>query len=144
MCFICPTGAECPGGSTVFADPGYYVANLPKKHEFEAYPCLPHVCAGGSPASVNQCTEPRSGVLCASCPSGYTTVLSHGDAPVCLQCDGVHVGVVLLLVACLLVLSIYLHVSVMGDSSKLKITFYFLQIALLNLPVASQTYDFNL
>ena len=35
------------------------------------FKCLPGVCAGGDFTHINRCKEPRSGLLCATCPVDY-------------------------------------------------------------------------
>lgn len=55
------------------------------------------------------------------------------------KCDGVNLWLASLLVAAAFLMSVYLHVSVMGSSSKLKIVFYFVQIASLMIPSTART-----
>jgi hypothetical protein len=91
------------------------------------------------PGTLNSCGGGRDGLLCATCAGSNET---HYIAPtsqrpngsMCLPCDEPTYWLLALLCAAGFALCLYLHHSVQGASSRLKILFYFTQATTQVLP----------
>ncbi|CAK9108517.1 Leu/Ile/Val-binding protein homolog 5 [Durusdinium trenchii] len=70
QCDICPSGADCPGNTQVFAKAGFY--RLPSASQSGTFvECNPReLCLGK-----NQCNEAHQGILCQHCEPGYSLPL---------------------------------------------------------------------
>lgn len=145
-CKKCPDFAECPGGSVIIVDPGYWRTD---NKSDEILPCRgtsQNACVGGSNGG-NICEDGSDGPYCAVCEPGHT---KNSDGT-CDSCDSVHVtqvGILLLVLIPLAVVVIFLLLysnrekiaEVFGEyyeainakleeqGSKLKIAFSFIQI----------------
>jgi hypothetical protein len=109
------------------------VRTLVTKNNTVSYQCPSGLCLNGNASSPNMCAGLRQGPLCAGCPPSHTPI---GAGALCVQCDGIDWSILTGLFGLLIVMLLYLHVSALGSSSKLKITFYFVQIGTLISPTA--------
>ena len=82
------------------------------------FKCLPGVCVGGDFTHINRCKEPRSGLLCATCPVDYVienlkiynffliffqktqkTISSAGkNSNGCVKCDGINIFLMIFMI----------------------------------------------
>jgi predicted outer membrane repeat protein len=144
VCRPCPSvGAICRG-SVVSAREGFWLFE-DGSGEISSFDCERGACLEAPPGERNQCGGGRAGLLCASClatdgPQGHffvPTAPRASDGSMCMVCDEPTWWVLLLLGACIFGLAIYLHFSVQGSSSRLKILFNFTQSATQVLPRGS-------
>ena len=87
FCEQCPrSGADCPGGSTVEAQEGWYKYEMSSTRRVEGawnrtkvvvYECPVMSCSGN-----NTCRGGKTGVLCAYCPKGWALELND-----CVKCN---------------------------------------------------------
>jgi predicted outer membrane repeat protein len=144
VCRPCPSvGAVCRG-SVVSAREGFWLFQ-DGSGEISSFDCERGACLEAPPGERNKCGGGRSGLLCASClatdgPHGHffvPTAPRASDGSMCMVCDEPTWWVLLLLGACIFGLALYLHFSVQGSSSRLKILFNFTQSATQVLPRGS-------
>lgn len=114
QCDICPSGADCPGNTQVFAKAGFY--RLPSASQSGTFvECNPReLCLGK-----NQCNEAHQGILCQHCEPGYSLPLWGLKRHLCMKCpdQNVAVGSVVLTVF-LYVLYIWLIVKGTRSASQ--------------------------
>ncbi|KAL7752520.1 hypothetical protein RI367_002054 [Sorochytrium milnesiophthora] len=68
QCIRCPSGANCPGGSNITAQEGWWLdPESVVQLNPQLYPCPTGYCLDGS-----QCDQYRSGRLCAQCQPGFS------------------------------------------------------------------------
>lgn len=137
-CHACPPMATCFHGASVSAKAGAFLVEN-DDGTIDSYQCESHACLAAPPGTLNSCGGGRDGLLCATCAGSNET---HYIAPtsqrpngsMCLPCDEPTYWLLALLCAAGFALCLYLHHSVQGASSRLKILFYFTQATTQVLP----------
>ncbi len=124
-CQPCPAGVDCAAGvdPSVMAD--YYAIRDPVTLSLQTFPCGGSRCASNALCSSNR--APAGGnPLCGQCLPGF----SEWDGE-CVACPGVNIGLVfgLLLLAWVCVLVIHGFSQRSSNSSALRITLLFWQVA---------------
>ena len=138
-CDACPHSAVCHGAN-VSAAAGFYL-HIDDGHIF-GYACEPGACVGAPLGETNDCAADRTGLLCASCVNSssahYLAPTSlRTDGTMCIDCDEPTIWLLAVFALGGVAICLYLHQSVQGSSSRLKILFYFTQSASQVLPRAA-------
>jgi predicted outer membrane repeat protein len=138
-CDACPRSAVCHGAN-VSAAAGFYL-HLDDGHIF-GYACEPGACLAAPLGETNDCAADRTGLLCASCANSssahYLAPTSlRKDGTMCVDCDEPTIWLLAVFALGGVAICLYLHQSVQGSSSRLKILFYFTQSASQVLPRAA-------
>jgi hypothetical protein len=135
-CHFCPPDATCMGGDALQSSSGTWLALSAGGDDVQVYRCLPGACRGGrvlGGAVENRCAPNRTGLLCASCGPMQSPVAPRGDV-VCVACPESNALLIALFVASAFALALVLHASSSASSAKIKLLFYYAQVAPFVLP----------
>jgi hypothetical protein len=126
-CRLCPAGADCPALSNVSVSPAFYGVRDATTWAVQTFPCEGARCAANLACGPNRAPAEEN-PLCGRCQTEHS---EWGGS--CVECTSVNGGLVFgaLLFAWVCVLALHALSQSASNTSALRITMYFWQVAFL-------------